>query len=132
LKTKIRKRKYREDNNKLCIYTICPKPHQAKDLSKDFLEAMESIVVYPDATVLLKTLTWQILEYSMFQIPSKDPDRSRWIKAIQTVRRKGSNGTFDSKNKKHTYVCEFHFQAGDIRKSLGVGRKTVLVEFLQY
>jgi len=68
----------------------------------------------------------------MFQIPSKDPDRSRWIKAIQTVRRKGSNDTFDPKNKKHTYVCKFHFQAGDIRKSLGVGRKTVLVEFLQY
>jgi len=22
------------------------------------------------------------MEYSMFQIPSKDPDRSRWIKAI--------------------------------------------------
>lgn len=60
---------------------------------------------------------------SLFQIPSTEPHRTTWIKAIQTVRRKGSNDSFDPKNKKHTYVCEFHFKAEDIQVSSGIGRK---------
>ena len=59
---------------------------------------------------------------SLFQIPSTEPHRSTWIRAIQKVRRKGRNDTFDPK-KKNTFVCEFHFKAEDIQVSFGMGRK---------
>ena len=62
---------------------------------------------------------------SLFQVPSKEPDRAKWINVLKKYRRKGANDSFDPQNKK-TFVCEFHFKDGDIRKTFGSsGRKVV-------
>ena len=47
-----------------------------------------------------------------------------WKKTIGQYRRKGGADTFEIK--KTTRICEFHFQAKEIKVSLGVGRKTLV------
>ena len=47
-----------------------------------------------------------------------------WKKTIGQYRRKGGADTFEIK--KTTHICEFHFQAKEIKVSLGVGRKTLV------
>ena len=62
---------------------------------------------------------------SLFQIPTKEPDRTRWIKILNRYRRKGSSDSFDPR-KKIYYVCEDHFKEGDLKKTFGSsGRKRV-------
>ena len=42
-------------------------------------------------------------------------------------RKRGGSDTFDPNDPQKTYyVCEFHFKAGEIRVSLGTGRKTII------
>ena len=49
----------------------------------------------------------------------------QWLSIFQTFRRKGGSDGFDP-NKKSTVICEFHFKEGEIKKSLGTGRKTLV------
>ena len=58
----------------------------------------------------------------LFQIPSKEPEKTNWIRILSQVRRKGRNDSFDPRNKLY-YVCEFHFEAEDIQVTSGYGRK---------
>ena len=55
---------------------------------------------------------------SFFQIPSKEPDRTKWIKVLTKYRRKGSGDSFDPKNKKY-FVCEDHFPEEDLINTFG-------------
>ena len=84
---------------------------------------MENTVVFQDAKAQLKTLTWKILVYHCSKSQVRNHIEQHGNRAIQTVRRKGPNDTFDPKNKKHTYVCKFHFKAEDIQVSFGIGQK---------
>ena len=64
---------------------------------------------------------------TLFQLPSKDNERKKWIKIISNFRRSGPRDNFDSSNKnKRIFVCEFHFKPDEIRVTLGVGRKKLL------
>ena len=63
----------------------------------------------------------------MFSIPTDPGDKKKWINALETVRRKGKNDTFDPRKKPETtYVCEFHFNSKEIRVTAGYGRKKVI------
>ena len=55
---------------------------------------------------------------SFFQIPSKGPDRTKWIKVLTKYRRKGFGDSFDPKNKKY-FVCEDHFPEEDLINTFG-------------
>ena len=90
---------------------------------KNYLGGYVKYCCIPGCKSATKDFNMENTGISLFQIPSTEPHRTTWIRAIQTVRRKGPNDTFDPKNKKHTYVCEFHFKAEDIQVSFGIGRK---------
>ena len=76
----------------------------------------------PDCKSSTTSSTGEKTGISLFQIPTKEPDKTNWIKALSQVRRKGGNDSFDPRNKTY-YVCEFHFKAEDIRVTAGIGRK---------
>ena len=66
---------------------------------------------------------------SLFQLPSNDYERKKWIKIISKFRRSGPGDNFNSSNEnKWIFVCEFHFKTDKIRVTLGVGRKKLLPE----
>ena len=61
---------------------------------------------------------------SLFQLPSKEPERSEWLKVFKNIRRGGGSDNFNP-DKQIIHVCEFHFKPEDIRVTLRVGRKKV-------
>ena len=79
----------------------------------------------PGCKSAVQDSNWKSTGISLFKVPSKQPDRSKWIKIIKKYRRKGGSDSFDPKQK-NIYICEFHFKPDDIRVTLGCGRKKVI------
>ena len=59
---------------------------------------------------------------SLFQVPSKDPQRKQWIKIISNFRRTGGADRWNTKKK--ILICEFHFRPEDIYVTRGSGKKS--------
>ena len=60
---------------------------------------------------------------SFFTIPQEPGLNRQWKRIIGQYRRKGAGDNFEIK--KSTVLCEFHFEAQDIKVSLGQGKKTL-------
>ena len=57
-----------------------------------------------------------------FKFPKDKAKKQKWVRAVNSVRRKGVGDNFEITD--FTRICEFHFKKEDISVSLGIGRKT--------
>ena len=62
----------------------------------------------------------------LFKFPIKNKSLMRsWKKTVKNVRRKGGKDKFSISST--TVICEYHFKPGEVKISIGSGRKSLVV-----